>query len=284
MREVPERIRDRGRLASGEGLPDLINLTRWLKGHTGIADTKEAVLHWQQLSNGFDRPVAEAYRDAMQMLWRITPPERPQRGEGSGITIKWENSVAFAGVGIEAAQPGGLSNISQDEAARAASHACLSEEGYPSWLNPLLDRHCAVVLPVVQNELEREWRAPAQHYGPFLQHFTRQNVIHPALQGVLFEIIVGCAAPETHRAEQGLRILQCIEMDVAMRARLKDRSPPGSMHPAATTAVCWLISLPCSSLMPPQPARLVCSIKRLNLSARHARNSPWHACSGAITR
>jgi hypothetical protein len=62
-------------------LPDLINLTRWLKGHTGIADTNEAVLHWQQLSNGFGRPVAEAYRDAMQMLWRISgcdsePPKR----------------------------------------------------------------------------------------------------------------------------------------------------------------------------------------------------------------
>lgn len=233
LSENPERIRDRGRLESGEGLPDLINLTRWLKGHTGIADTKEAVLHWQRLSDGFGGPIAEAYRDAMQLLWRITPPERPQRGEGSGITIKWANSLSFAGVGIEAAQSGGMSNISQHEAARAASHACLSEEGYPIWLNPLLDRHCAAMLPIVKDALEREWRAPAQHHGPILQHLAhRQNAIHPGLQPGLFQIIVGCAAPETHRAEQGLRILQRIELDTAMRARIKDAVTAGLDTPS----------------------------------------------------
>ena len=223
LADNPERIGDRGKLESGEGLSDLINLTRWLKGHTGIADTQEAVLHWQQLTDGFGRAVAEAYRDAMQSLWRITPPERPQRGEGSGIRIKWANSLSVAGIAIEAAQSGGLSNISQDEATRAASHACLSEEGYPIWLNPLLDWHRAAVLPIVQDELEYEWRAPAQHHGPILPHLAhRKNVIHPALQPVLFQIIVGCSAPETHTAEQGLRILQRIELDTAMRARITD--------------------------------------------------------------
>lgn len=223
LADNPERIRETARLASGESLSDLINLTRWLKGHTGIADTNEAVLHWRQLSDGFGRPVAEAYRDAMQGLWRITPPERPQRGEGSGITTKWANSLSVAGIGIEAAQSGGLSNISQDEATRAAGHVCLSEDGYPTWLNPLLDLHCAAVLPVVKDELEREWRAPAQQHGPILQHLAhRQNTIHPALHPILFQIIVGCATPETHRAEQGLRILQRIEMEATMRSRIKD--------------------------------------------------------------
>jgi hypothetical protein len=220
----PERIGGRGKLESGKGLSDLINLTCWLKGHTGIAATKEAMLHWQQLTDGFGRAVAEAYRNAMQSLWRITPPERPQRGKKSVITTKWANSLSVAGIGMEAAQSGGLSNISQDEAARAAGHACLSEEGYPIWLNPLLlGRHRTAVLPIVQDELEREWRAPAEHHGPILQHLAqRQNPIHPALPPVLLQIIVGCAAPETHRAEQGLRILQRIELDTAMRARIRD--------------------------------------------------------------
>ena len=223
LSDNPERIRDRVKLKSGEGLSDLIDLTRWLKGRTGISDTKKAAFCWQQLSDGFGRPVAEAYHDAMQMLWRITPAERPQRDDGSGISYQWANTLAFAGIGIEAAQSGGLSNLSRDDAARAASHACLSEDGYPVWLNPLLDWHRAAVMPVVRAELELEWRAPAQQYGPFLQHFAhRQDVIHPQLQPVLFEIIVGCAAAETHRAEQGLRILQRIEMDADMRARVKD--------------------------------------------------------------
>ena len=79
------------------------------------------------------------------------------------------------------------------------------------------------MLPIVKDALEREWRAPAQHHGPILQHLAhRQNAIHPGLQPGLFQIIVGCAAPETHRAEQGLRILQRIELDTAMRARIKD--------------------------------------------------------------
>jgi hypothetical protein len=223
LADNPKRIGDRTGLKSGEGLSDLIHLTRWLKGHTGIADTNGAVLHWQQLTDGFGRAIAEAYRDAMQSLWRITPPERPQRGESSGITIKWANLLSVAGIGIEAAQSGGLPNISQDEAARAAGHACLSEEGYPIWLNPLLDRHCAAVLPIVQEELQREWRAPAQHYGPILQHLAHhQNTIHPALQPVLLQFIVDCAAPKTHRAEQRLRILQRIELDTAVRARITD--------------------------------------------------------------
>lgn len=219
----PDRIRDKGRLESGEGLSDLKNLTRWLKGHTGVNDMKEAALHWAQLSDGFGRPVADAYRDAMQMLWRITPAERPQRVQGSGITFKWANKFAVTGIGIEAAQTGGLLNISQEEAALAAGHACLSEDGYPSWLNPLLDRHGAVVVPIVQEELKQEWHATAQQYDGLLQHLAhRQNVIHPLLKPVLFETIAACATPETHRAEQGLRILQRIDLDAAMRSRIKN--------------------------------------------------------------
>jgi hypothetical protein len=218
----PERLRDPTRLTSPEGLHDVQILVRWLKGHTGQNDSKRAAMQWQEVTAAFGLGVAEAYRDGMVKLWRLVTPERPQRREGGGITTKWANVFSFSGISIEAnLSPGWALLLTPEEAALAVGHACHCEEGYPAWLEPLLDRHTEAVLPVIRQELEAEWNAETDNPGDLLHHLAHSRDSVPmVLQRLLIEIVTGPDAPNSRKAEMGFRILQRIELDEAARRRV----------------------------------------------------------------
>ncbi len=225
----PGRLADPARVVTGEGTSDFRNLTRWLRGRTGHPDNKRAAVHWPQLSAGFGQQVADAYRDGMLRLWRLTQPERPQRQDGGGITTKWANTFAFAAIGIEASlRIDWASQLTPEEAAIAAGHACHCEEGYPDWLDPLIQHHADAVLPILRQTLTKEWRTPAEHPCDLLHHLANARASVPlALQPDLIDIITDEDAPNIRKVELGVRILQKFRLDEAARGRVSRAAMAG---------------------------------------------------------
>jgi len=218
----PERLKDPARLAGSSGVADLRNITRWLQGHTNESNTKRAVLRWHEVAVAFGQGVAEEYRDGMIRLWRLVEPERPKRKNGNGITTKWANILAFAGIGVEASCiPDWSAQLSAEEAATAVRHACLSEESYPDWLDDLLVRHTNAVLPIMRRALKAEWIARTEHPRDLLYHLGHTpGTIPSVLKQPLFDIVTGPDAPMTRMAELGVGILQRIELDERARSHV----------------------------------------------------------------
>src|SRR5262249_20700284 len=128
------------------------------------------------LDNAFSGAVAEAYRDGMMALWRKVEPERPQRPQGGPVTIKWTTILAFAGVSIEAADNTAFGlQLTKDEARRAALHGCVSEQGYPDWIDPLTRLHPAAVVPVVREAFAAEWSSEDTAVSYFLYRYSQSS-------------------------------------------------------------------------------------------------------------
>lgn len=142
LKTDPSVLCDPVRLSSwSAGAVRLNDLSRWLHGKTN-KDYNEASLQWRLLEEGFNRAIAEGYRDGMKILWRVTPPERPKHKKGGSAIVKFTTILSFSGIGVEASEDlNWASKLTPAEAVRAVQHACLSEQGYPNWIEELVDQH-----------------------------------------------------------------------------------------------------------------------------------------------
>jgi hypothetical protein len=179
-------------------------------------------LQWRLLEEGFGRDVAEAYRDGMKVLWRVTKPERPVRKEGGAITVKHTTILAFEGVAVEAAEdPEWTSRLTDDEAKTAALHGCLSEQGYPEWIDALVASHPQIVLPIVRGALKDEWHAKGPGRSDFIYRYARPGtILQPSLQSILFDIVSGPEPDDLSKLDSGLRILSRLDLTTAQKRQV----------------------------------------------------------------
>lgn len=191
----------------------LYHLTQWLGHRTGRHDAS-APQQWRLLEEGFGREVAEAYRDGMKALWRITKPERPQRRGKNQITVKHTTILAYGGIAVEATEDSEwASSLTDSEVKLAAQHACMSEQGYPEWLDVLVESHPELVLPIVKRALKLEWKARGPGRSDFLHRFARSNtLLQPSLQEVLYDVVSGPEPDDMSKIDSGLRILARLEL------------------------------------------------------------------------
>ena len=203
------------------GVFRLKHLTHWLMRRTGLSSEK-APREWRLLEEGFDRPVAEAYRDGMRMLWRHVKPGRPQRETGGQVNRQWMNILAFASVGVDAAEtPDWPQGLNDAEAALVARHACLAEERCPDWMDRLILAHPQIVVALIGKELAREWATDQQFHTDFLYHFgLREVVLTEPLQDQLVKVFLRSEAGRFETLERVISIIPKLELDDARRARL----------------------------------------------------------------
>ncbi|MEW6220981.1 MAG: hypothetical protein AB1634_15820 [Thermodesulfobacteriota bacterium] len=202
------------------GASKLLTLNRWLANKAGHGLT-QAARHWRLLAKGFGEPVAEAFREGMKLLWRITTPARPVRKNGM-VEGQWTIVLSIAGLGIEAAEDRDwAARLLPCDAKRAAEHACLAGAGYPAWLDDLIDQHPSVVLPLLRKTLQAEWSNPEEGCHDFLvQYSGRERQIQPAVQEILFAIITGPNKPASlTRLHHGLAVLGRLDLDPEDRRR-----------------------------------------------------------------
>jgi hypothetical protein len=186
----------------------LLNLTTWLSKKTGKEHATGA-LDWQLLEPAFSRAVAENYRDGMKALWRVVEPESPVRKEGGVTTVKWVTILSVAGLNIEADEDPKFGYcLTPEEILRAALHGTVSGQGYPPWMDGLLNNDPATVVPIARDEFAREWAGDGASANYFLYHFSKDSTtVHPGLREAMFEIIVGHEPATLNLLDRGIDIL-----------------------------------------------------------------------------
>jgi hypothetical protein len=203
------------------GIFRLHYLSNWLHKRTG-SDSPRAALEWRLLEEGFTRPVAEAYRDGMKGVSRFIKPVRPIRTHGSGITTKVTTVLAFAGVGVEAAEDADWTlKLTENEARLAARHACRAEQNYPEWLDQLIMSWPKAVLPVVAEEIDHEWTAATEGLSIFLHRYGAAAYSIPQpVQHLILSAILKSDAKIVGILRTGLRIVRNLKLDAEEHAKL----------------------------------------------------------------
>jgi hypothetical protein len=203
----PRQLADPAGVSTQVGLSRLKNLTNWLHLKTG-KDYQQAALEWRLLDNAFSSAVAEAYRDGMMAVWRKVEPERPQRTKGGPLTVKWTTILAYAGLSIEAADnPAFGLQFTQEEARTAALHGCVSEQGYPDWIDRLTRLHPATVVPVIRDAFAAEWSSEDTAVSYFLYRYSQPSSSIPTeLHADLYKIITTIEPKQLHILDRGLNI------------------------------------------------------------------------------
>jgi hypothetical protein len=196
-------------------------VSNWLRKRTG-AEPPKAAIEWRLLEEGFSRSVAEAYRDGMKLLWRKVKPVRPVRKPGGATTIKVPTILAFAGIGIEAAEdPDWALRLSEKEAVVAARHGCRAEQNYPEWLDALIIAWPKAVLPVIQEQIELEWSAASNIATTFLYRFgAAANLILQPVQRLLVSAILKSDANDIGVLRTALRVVRNLRLDASERSQL----------------------------------------------------------------
>ncbi len=186
----------------------LLNLTTWLSKKTG-KERAAGAPGWQLLELAFSRAVAENYRDGMKTLWRVVEPETPVRKEGGVTTVKWITILSVAGLNIEADEDPKFGYcFSPEETLRAALHGTMSGQGYPPWMDALLNHDPATVIPIARNEFAKEWAGDGASANYFLYHFSKDSTtVHPELREAMFEVIVGHEPATLNLLDRGIDIL-----------------------------------------------------------------------------
>ncbi|MGJ5080386.1 hypothetical protein [Bradyrhizobium sp. HKCCYLS3013] len=218
----PKLLRDPKLLSSWrKGIFRLRTLQRWLQYRTG-SDEGNVALQWRLLEEGFSREVAEAFRDGMKILWRLVRPVRPIKKPGGTINIKWPSLLAFAAVGLEAANDADWpANLSEKEMALAARHGCRAEQSYPDWIDLLTIASPKAVLPVIREQIEFEWSAPGNLSTTFLHRYGgAATSIQKPVQRLIFDVIVAAEASAAHTINIAQGIVQRLELDAKQKARL----------------------------------------------------------------
>jgi hypothetical protein len=217
----PGQLSDAAVVATGPGFVRLHNLGEWLHRKTRL-DYIAAIREWRLLEPAFSREIAEAFRDGMKALWRVTAPEKLVRQPGGPISVKWVTIYAYAAVGLEAAEnPRFAESLSVGEVHRAISHACLSQQGYPDWIDAAIAAHPGIAVPLVRDAFAEEWAAEESGVSDFLYHFAQNSVaIHPELRHAIFEIIRTVEPKQLHTLDRGLDVVRNLALSESQRAAL----------------------------------------------------------------
>jgi hypothetical protein len=217
----PQLLRDPKLLSSWtNGALRLQNLYRWLQRRTQTEEGNVA-LQWRLLEEGFNRDIAETFRDGMKVLWRLVKPVRPVKKPGGHITIKWHSILAFAAIGMEAANDADWpAALSEKEMARAAGHGCRAEQTYPDWIDLLTIASPKAVLPALKEQIEFEWSGP-ENLSIFLHRYGgAASSIQKPVQRLLFDIMVAIEANSVATLNTAQRIVPRLELDAAQKTQL----------------------------------------------------------------
>lgn len=218
----PTELSDPSKVATGTGFWGLHNLSQWLLKKTR-EQAPSAIRQWRLLGPAFSKEIADGYRDGMKALWRVHPPEKPERAAGGGTTVKWITIYAHAAIGLEAADNLRFSeSLTESDARRAIQHVCASEQGYPDWIDGLIKARPKIAVPLIRDAFKDEWNSVESRVSYFLYHFAQNATeIHFDLQSALFDVIATSEPTQINTLDRGLDVVRNLSLSDAQRAKLR---------------------------------------------------------------
>ena len=215
LQQNPGQLRDAAKLSVWPGPMDLATLTRWLARAQATLKQK-APAQWRALLPAFGADVAHAYRDGMVAMWRITEPVRPRKN-----TFTWPMMLSLGGLELEASDdPRWAEGLSTAQAARAAGHACLYDQGCPDWLSALVSAQPEAASPFVIDVLRKEWRREAPTHAPFLYECGHGMRLSSSIEEALFTLLRRAAPASISRLEQAHALLTKLSLSEAEQKAL----------------------------------------------------------------
>ncbi|MEZ6855020.1 hypothetical protein [Halodesulfovibrio aestuarii] len=139
------------RVADESCFEDLINFTVELHRQGRMDSRTEA--DWSQLTSYFDNEITQAVQAGMMTYWRKALPLKPEEPN----TVPWLNIAGLLGVGICAAGDSAwASKITEDEASKAMEYALWEINGFPDWLDDLVEAHPSVADECMKRQIRDE--------------------------------------------------------------------------------------------------------------------------------
>jgi hypothetical protein len=128
------------------------------------------------IESQFGKEVADRLRGAMSAYWRKDKPTlRSERkdSEKNTFVVRWQ--FGLAAISAEAEDPKWATKLSDEEACLAARYAPLELNGFPSWLDSLIEAHPKAVDDVLGEELALSLREPLENNS---HSIVLQNIRH----------------------------------------------------------------------------------------------------------
>lgn len=131
----------------------------------------------------FGKDVANRLRSAMSAYWRKEKPtlwSERKESEKNTFLVRWQ--FGLASISAEAEDPKWASRLSDEEARLAVRYAPLELNGFPSWLDSLIEAHPKAVDAILGEELTLSLREPfkGNPHSIFLQ-----NIRHASLRVIV---------------------------------------------------------------------------------------------------
>jgi hypothetical protein len=126
----------------------------------------------------FGKEVAHRLRTALFDVWRRDEPtlwsERPE-AEKNSFLVRWQ--LGLAAITAEAEDPLWAKRLSEEEARRASRYVPIELNGFPSWLDSLVNAHASPVDSVLGRELALQLRhsSNSSDYQIFLQNIRNSS-------------------------------------------------------------------------------------------------------------
>ncbi|MBX9827905.1 MAG: hypothetical protein K2Y27_23255 [Xanthobacteraceae bacterium] len=192
-------------------------------------DSRESGWNRRFIERQFSPAVADRLRSALMQMWRkYTPTLRSERPEGEKNTylVKW--TLGLAAIAAEAEDASWATKLTREDAELAARYAPLELNGFPSWLDALVEAHPSAVNAILGSELTLLLREPVDRADAsiFLQNIRHASprvarLFEPRLVAWLDETRGG---QEDNSGEVVNRLSQVIE------TLLKSESPDTLRH------------------------------------------------------
>lgn len=126
----------------------------------------------------FGREVADLLRTTLMRVWRKDKPTlRSERAPGQKNTylVRWQ--LGLAAIYAESEDPLWANKLTDEEAGRAARYVSIELNGFPSWLESLVEAHPTAVDSVLGEELTLSLNEPGDDTNATI---SLQNVRHAA--------------------------------------------------------------------------------------------------------
>lgn len=148
--------------SSPEEKANLACMVRWLVHRGGGSGSKYTQSNWSHVRAVFGAEVAENFEASIRRYWRNEPADvwsaRAHEDRSRGLDYSY---FGLTGVAVDVASgKDWAANLSEAEAEKAAAWATTEMNGFPEWLDQLIEVHPNAVFAAFKRELDAELEVP----------------------------------------------------------------------------------------------------------------------------